>query len=267
MTQPLPSAPTADSVRFFERDGDAYRREVVASEVFAERFRLFDLRIAQARANLAGTPRYIDLGCGPGTLLKSAARRGYRCVGIDGSERMLQAAADATQGIGAEVELVCSGLPLATPLLERLRGSAHVVVASSVIEYLDDEQAFAGQVATLLAPGGTALVSFPNRHSLYRRAQSLLPPRLQPPYLAVQRRQYDRRAAAALLGSADLSVQEVRYFGVPDRLRGVWRSSHRQPAWLSNLILVRALAPPSGFAGEHTDSGRSRDTPPAQEAR
>jgi SAM-dependent methyltransferase len=246
MISSLTTVPTADSVRFFERDGAAYRREVGASEVFAERFLLFDLHIARARARFAEAPHYIDLGCGPGTLLQSAARRGYRCVGIDGSKRMLQAAAVATQGFGAEVELVHSELPLPAQLLERLRGSAQVVVASSVIEYLDDERAFANQVATLLAPGGIALVSFPNRNSLYRRAQSLLPSRLQAPYLSVQHRQHDRRAAASLLEAAGLSVQEVRYFGIPDPLRGVWRSSHRRPPWLANLILVRALLPPSG---------------------
>ncbi len=244
------SASTAEAIRFFERESGAYGHHVDASEFYAERFRLFDLHIARARELLAGTPRYIDLGCGPGNLLRRAAERGYHCVGIDGSERMLQTAAAATQEIEAKVELVHAELPLAPPLLERLRKSADVLVASSVIEYLDDERAFAGQIATLLAPGGTALVSFANRQSLYRRAESLLPPRLQASYLSVQLHQHDRDEAAGLLEAVGLRVQHVCYFGMPNLVRRAWRSSRRRPPWLATLMLVRAVLPPSGVASD-----------------
>jgi SAM-dependent methyltransferase len=99
----------------------------------------------------------VDLGCGGGQLCVHAAQLGWRAVGVDVAEGMIEEArayagdAGVDWIVGAYDE---SGLP------DR---SADAVTAMGLIEYLDDDAGLLAEAARLLRPGGRFAVSCRNR--------------------------------------------------------------------------------------------------------
>ena len=117
----------------------------------------------------------LDLGCGPGLFSLHVARRGYRTLGIDQSEAMVTLARANAQEAGLEgsLEFRIGELPVSTARDESLQNRAGLLLCSSVLEYIEDPDAFARSFRELLAPQGVALVSVPNREARYRRYERL----------------------------------------------------------------------------------------------
>jgi 2-polyprenyl-3-methyl-5-hydroxy-6-metoxy-1,4-benzoquinol methylase len=87
-----------------------------------------------------------------------------------------------------------------------------------VLEYLDDPSAAMAILAGLSRPGGTLVVSAPNRNSALRRLQSGLR-RVASlfgaeafAYLASSRHAWSRRELVALVNAAGLTCETVRGF-------------------------------------------------------
>lgn len=93
----------------------------------------------------------VDLGCGTGRWLKHFQQFSPRSLtGIDRSQEMLARVPRATN-----LRLImadCSSLPLAD-------ASADIVLASFVISYVQDIDAFARELVRILRPGGRAFIS------------------------------------------------------------------------------------------------------------
>ncbi len=142
---------------------------------FEERRQVWERLIAQSLLRLRGSCSCIDLGCGDGTLGRLVAARGHTVIGIDQSEGMLDVARRRSQeqGLGALAQYVQASLPLDEDSLGRLRGTAGLVLCSSVLEYVDSYESILRQAQTLLVRGGRLIVSIPNGHSLYRLAERL----------------------------------------------------------------------------------------------
>ena len=119
---------------------------------------LFGLDLARHRAAYefararAADRRVLDLGCGSGSGAALLAASGARVLGID------RVAPDPdSRRTGASFCLAdLSALPL------RARGF-DLVVSFQVIEHLRDPAPYLRAIGELLAPGGTALLSTPNR--------------------------------------------------------------------------------------------------------
>ena len=98
--------------------------------------------------------RWLDAGCGTGTLSRWLAReRGFSVVAIDASEQML---ANAIPQAGVEYhksDVSKTGLPA---------GSFDGVLSSSVLEYLPSVEGALREFHRLLKPGGTLVASVPN---------------------------------------------------------------------------------------------------------
>lgn len=98
----------------------------------------------------------LDLGCGPGVLLRalSACTARVRAVGLDaGMERLLQARAAPTAA-----PLLCSDalrLPFRDAAFDR-------VLAAEVLEHLPDDAAALRELYRVLAPGGLLALSVPH---------------------------------------------------------------------------------------------------------
>jgi SAM-dependent methyltransferase len=103
--------------------------------------------------------RVLDLGCAFGFATRRLARRGYETVGVDASAAYIARARRAhPQGI----YLLASAE--AVPLPDH---SFDGVVFLDVLEHVHDERAALAEIARLLKPGGTLVVSVPHRGLLW----------------------------------------------------------------------------------------------------
>jgi 2-polyprenyl-3-methyl-5-hydroxy-6-metoxy-1,4-benzoquinol methylase len=100
----------------------------------------------------------LDLGCGTGELARLMAVVGLRVTGSDISAEMLGRAMTADPGGAVDwVQLRPDWQTLPFPA-----GEFDAVVASSVIEYVDDPVAVLQECGRLLRPGGVVLCTAPN---------------------------------------------------------------------------------------------------------
>ncbi len=234
---------TGATIRYFDELAPAYARDLHVSADFTERFALFELRMRDVlRRTTSAAPRSLDIGCGPGTLTIVAATLGFASTGIDGSRRMLELAASAGAGAGLRLDLRHAAVPLPEPLVAELQGSIDLLVVSSVIEYVEDDTEFAAQCRRLLAPGGTALVSFANRRSLYRRLGRLLRAAgIRRPKHDVWRREHAVETARERFAAAGMQTRALTYFGLPPAAYRLLRTP-RRPPWLASLYLLELQA-------------------------
>ncbi|MBC8153818.1 MAG: methyltransferase domain-containing protein [Bacteroidetes bacterium] len=136
------------------------------SAAFRERFRvwtdLFDRYVG-------ATDTVMDMGCGSGVFSRYLARMGCTVTAIDGSEAMISLCQQYESS--ANVHYVLDFLPLEDVTCY---GPQHVIIASSLLEYIPDVTPVLHHANTLLTPGGLLIASIPNRLSLYRRAERVV---------------------------------------------------------------------------------------------
>jgi SAM-dependent methyltransferase len=104
-------------------------------------------------------PRVLDAGCATGALLEKLRDRGWDCTGVEISP--------SAEYARRERSLNVLSLPL-----EDCRfppASFHLVLASHLIEHLNDPAGFTAEVCRVLAPGGCFLVTTPNIDGLQAR--------------------------------------------------------------------------------------------------
>jgi 2-polyprenyl-3-methyl-5-hydroxy-6-metoxy-1,4-benzoquinol methylase len=239
----VPQSKSADDpIAYFDRLAGSYSDWTMESGAFHERLDVFRHLIDQSRDE-APTDLAVDLGCGNGQLTKLLHAAGFRVIGIDGSQEMM-ARAQSLLGDAAGVEFRGEALPLRPAVVDELRGKVGLLVASSVIEYLSDDRLFLEQCRELTAPGGSALVSFANASSLYRRYERAVGPRgpQRGKIIEVQQRQHSQHDVEALGRRVGLDVANALYFGIPLR-RPLGRFVRRRPPWLATLLLVRFQRP------------------------
>jgi ubiquinone/menaquinone biosynthesis C-methylase UbiE len=114
--------------------------------------------------------KILDLGCGTGEIAAALGRRGYAVSACDFAEEMVEVARRSHPGSGVEwvgLEPDWEALPFAA-------GRFDGVVASSVFEYLVDVPRVAGELARVLRPGGSLLLSVPNPANGVRKVEAWL---------------------------------------------------------------------------------------------
>ncbi len=109
--------------------------------------------------------RLLDVGCGEGSFLREAARRGWSVTGTEFSP----AGAEIARAAGVPVvtgELHEAGLP---------GESFEAITCWHVIEHVSDPRRLVGEMYRLLAPGGALVVATPNLHDrIFRLAYALV---------------------------------------------------------------------------------------------
>lgn len=92
----------------------------------------------------------VDFGCGDGSLLVSALRRGWRVSGVELSSEV---ARDLSAELGLQV--------YAADQLGELAGTADVLTLNDVIEHLTQPSALVRELLSVLTPGGTLIAQGP----------------------------------------------------------------------------------------------------------
>jgi ubiquinone/menaquinone biosynthesis C-methylase UbiE len=104
---------------------------------------------------LAPGARLLDLGCGSGIFTQLLQARGYDCVGLDLSQKLLQLGKQETPAIHY-VQADVEALPFAS-------GSVDFVILSCLVHHLPNPQRCAEEVFRVLKPNGKFVAFDPNR--------------------------------------------------------------------------------------------------------
>lgn len=179
------------------------------------------LRLTGATAS----SRILDIGCAGGSLLRTLGDAGFpRVTGIDSSPAAIARCRE--QGLGGAL-LMDAARPDFAP------GSFDVVVASDVLEHLDDPVGAARAWWRILAPGGWLIAfvpAFPFLWSAHDEANE-------------HRRRYTRAGLLADLASAGFTAERSSY-------------------WNCLLFAPAALARLAGRLGPRADAGGLPPAPP-----
>jgi len=161
----------------------------------------------------------LDAGCGDGRYLAALPNLGplpKRVVGVDIAESILQTAALATSRAGVHAELVRANLerlPLADSEFD-------LVLCFQAVEHLLDPEAGIQELARVLAPGGTLLLTTDHRRNLITK--TLNAPRWLALALVGKRRarvqiqfphgDFTKRELTRLMRDSGLDVARTRTF-------------------------------------------------------
>lgn len=164
--------------------------------------------------------KWLDAGCGTGTLSRWLAERGCSVVGVDAASEMLAVAAEQAKTANYPGRLSFSRVETITRLALN-NNSMDGVLCSSVLEYVSDPGICVEEFARVLKPGGWLLVSVPNRQSLVRKIQlagyrfGVRLGRSWPKFIEHSRHQYTASEFTSLLEMRGFQVEKVSAFGSP----------------------------------------------------
>lgn len=105
----------------------------------------------------------LDVGCGDGTYAIACAKRGAQVTGVDVSEPMLEAARGRALEHGVRLRLE-KGSATSLPFAD---GTFGLVLAVTVLCFVDDEVTAMREMARVLAPGGRLVLGELNRWSVW----------------------------------------------------------------------------------------------------
>ena len=111
-----------------------------------------------ARRPLEGR-RALDIGCGGGLLAEPLARMGAMVTAIDAAAEAIEVARAHSAAQGLTIDYRIAPAETLAEAGERF----DLVTAMEVIEHVADLTAFVAALAALIAPGGLAILSTPNR--------------------------------------------------------------------------------------------------------
>ena len=114
----------------------------------------------RSRTPLAGKTA-LDIGCGAGLMTEPLARMGASATGIDAAPENIAAAAAHAAAGGLAIDYRATSVEALAATGVRY----DLITCLEVIEHVADRDSFFAALAGLLAPGGVAILSTPNRTS------------------------------------------------------------------------------------------------------
>lgn len=138
-----------------------YRRGLMGAAARAEAA-LAAWESCNGASDCSGSGSLLDIGCGTAPLLRVAAPRFDKLIGIDIAFRWLVVAKKRLAEASLDLPLICAcaeALPLPDNAFDR-------VVADSVIEHVRDQSRALAEAYRVMRPGGRLFLATPNRLSL-----------------------------------------------------------------------------------------------------
>lgn len=115
-------------------------------------------RSTKSRHPLAGLSA-LDIGCGAGLMTEPLARMGATATGIDAAPENIAAAAAHAEAGG----LAIAYQAISVEALAATGARFDIITCLEVVEHVADRDSFFAALAVLLAAGGIAILSTPNR--------------------------------------------------------------------------------------------------------
>jgi SAM-dependent methyltransferase len=160
-------------------------------------------RVEEIVAGFSGyrqTNRLLELGFGSGVMLRAAARAGWVAEGVEISRT-------ATEYARAEgFKVFCGDLSEA----EYPAGYFDVIIASELLEHVDDPGRVVAEMARILRPGGLLWATTPNSEGLSARVLGLNWTTVSPDHLHL----FSRKGISKLLRGAGFSQVRLDTQGV-----------------------------------------------------
>lgn len=213
----MTGAAPSDTLRdvYERRGGEEYAEPVVPDPTLDRKFAV----LVEEVGRLLPVGALLDVACGDGRYLAALPMLGpvpERVVGVDIAESILDTARRATSRSGFAPELVRANLEW-LPLGD---SEFDLVVSIQTIEHLLDPAAGLRELARVLKPGGTLLLSTDNRRNLITRtlngprwlAASLVGKRNARVTLRFPHGSFSRGELDRLLTETGLVVERVRTF-------------------------------------------------------
>lgn len=152
----------------FSSSGD-WSRLYATADGFTYHFHVRRARVLELLPERLG--KVVDLGCGPGVMVEAVLARGGTFEGIDYSPEMVKEAAEkfpGRPGVSFQQGDI-EALPLADATYDQ-------VICMAVIEYLRSPDPALREIARILKPGGTAIVTVPKRVHIDKTMVALTAP-------------------------------------------------------------------------------------------
>jgi SAM-dependent methyltransferase len=252
-----------------EAEVDYRVRQVLASPVRLRR------QVHGWLRSVALTPGYVDVGCGPGSLLAASADVAVAGMGVDASLEWLVVARRMIEAHGGRATL-CAALCEAIPLAD---GSAPAIASLDVIEHCADQRRHLREIDRIAAPTAPFALATPNRFSVSAEPHvgvwgvGWLPARWQQRYVHMRSgKSYDFVRLLSVPGLKRLMKRETHFDGrfiVPsiadeeielfaDRRKKVARAYNRVAEYRMLRWPLFAIGPFFRFVGVRRSDGSRR---------
>jgi SAM-dependent methyltransferase len=160
-------------------------------------------RVLAAWIAATRSPTVLDIGCGPGLVARQLFPQGMRVVGVDCSVAMAHRAQEHARLVG-QPQRVVAGTVEALPFAP---GSFPFALCVNCLEFVEERERAFGEIARVLAPGGTAIVGVLNRRSSWEGTRRLRRPVSSDSYY--EGRFFTREELTLHLDAAGFDVEQV----------------------------------------------------------
>lgn len=106
--------------------------------------------------------RSLDVGCGPGLLVRLLTEAGFEAYGADISENMVQKAQGLLQDLVPDSAARVRHCPDGGVPFDARREQFDLVTAIGILEYITDREAYVATLASLVRPGGCLVLANTN---------------------------------------------------------------------------------------------------------
>jgi len=225
-----------EAIKFYEDSAIAFNKNYSTNTSFLKRYTLWKAVISQYAR---GCNCCLDLGCGTGIFSLELARFSKLVIAIDGSEKMINIGQKAAKDVSVNnIDFIKGVIP---KVLDDIKDKGHIdlVIASSVLEYIDHLDSTLHSINNLLANDGLLIASVPNRSSFYRKLENIGFKYIGfPRYLQVLKNVFTLSEFSTLLKAHGFSLMDFQYYSSPMLYSKVLSPFGKQRT--CNLILVIA---------------------------
>ena len=119
------------------------------------------------KVNLLENLNCLDVGCGGGILSEKLKRLGANVTGIDASKNSIEIAKNHAKNSRLEIDYKCiTTSKLLEIKLDKIINKFDLVIASEVIEHVNNRKIFLSDIANLCRPGGLVIFTTINKSFL-----------------------------------------------------------------------------------------------------